>query len=196
MVVAEEEIRPPRIGPAVALYVFSLFGGVALHKGLDLHGWVLVPIYAVPIAALGWMIVQKRRMRAVGAAGCSGGKAYQRRILGLALAYMALLMLANWLNSQFALHGIAAVLVALLPALPLIGMILAIGRLIIDEKDEYLRVLHVRQMLVATGFMLSVCSIWGFLESFDQVPHVPAYWAFVIWCGGLALGTLYNEMRP
>ncbi|MBW4331725.1 hypothetical protein KY084_12675 [Stakelama sp. CBK3Z-3] len=135
-------------------------------------------------------------MRAIrGAAPCGGNKTYQRRVLGLAIGYLVTLILANWLTRHFALDGAAAMAVALLPAIPMIGIIVVIGRLILDEKDEYLRMLHVRQMLIATGFMLSVCSVWGFLESFDQVPHVPAYWAFIIWCAGLALGTLYNELK-
>lgn len=91
--------------------------------------------------------------------------------------------------------GPAAVGVALLPALPMIGMIVAMGQLILDEKDEYQRMLHVRQMLIATGLMLGVCSVWGFLEQFEQVPHLPAYRAFIVWCAGLGFGTLYNERR-
>ena len=194
--VMEEEARPPRIGPAITVYIFSLLGGIAIHKAYDVQGWWLVPIYAVPVAALCWMVVQKRRMRASGAAQCgSSNKAYQRRVLGLAIAYIVLLFLANWLTSRFDIEGLAAMAVALLPAIPLVGIVLAVGRLILDEKDEYLRMLHIRQMLIATGFMLSVCSIWGFLEDFNQLPHVPAYWAFIIWCAGLGLGTLYNEMK-
>ncbi|WNO53259.1 hypothetical protein [Stakelama saccharophila] len=198
--VLDEEDRAPRIGPAVTVYIFSLLAGIAAHRAYHPTGLWLVAIYAVPVAALGWMIVQKRRIRAFhGGAACGSAcdsKVYQRRIIALAAAYVALLFLANWLTDRFALDGFAAMSVAVLPALPLVGVIVAIGRLILDEKDEYQRVLHVRQMLVATGFMLAVCSIWGFMESFGQVPHVPAYWAFIIWCGGLGLGTVYNEMRP
>jgi hypothetical protein len=88
-----------------------------------------------------------------------------------------------------------AVLLAVLPALPLIGVVWAFGRLIVEQTDEYQRSLTVRQVLVATGFMLAVTSVWGFLETFGQVPHLPMYWAFIIWCAGLGVGSLVNEMK-
>src|SRR3712207_8852283 len=40
----------------------------------------------------------------------------------------------------------------------------AIGRLLIEEQDEYLRTLLVRQMLVATGLTMVVGTIYGFLD--------------------------------
>ena len=74
-------------------------------------------------------------------------------------------------------------------------MVWAMGRLLVEEKDEYQRSLIVRQGLIATGFMLAVTSVWGFLESSDQVPHLPMYWAFIIWAAGLGVGSMINEMR-
>jgi hypothetical protein len=43
--------------------------------------------------------------------------------------------------------------------------------------------------------MLAVTCVWGFLETFELVPHVPMYWAFITWCAGLGIGTLVNELR-
>jgi hypothetical protein len=74
------------------------------------------------------------------------------------------------------------------PALPIIAIFAAIGRYLIEESDEYLRLLTVRQTLVASGFALSLATAWGFLESFDLAAHVDAYWIAVVWFGGLGLG--------
>ena len=60
----------------------------------------------------------------------------------------------------------------LLPALPIIGIFAAIGRYLVEEQDEYVRMLMVRQTLWASGFALSVATIWGFLENFGLVGHV------------------------
>jgi hypothetical protein len=49
------------------------------------------------------------------------------------------------------------------------------GRLIIEETDEYLRWKIVAHSLVATGGLLAVTTFWGFLEMFKLVPHVPAW---------------------
>lgn len=193
----EETNSSPRMGVPVVTYMVSLLASIWIVRSYRPDVAVSVLIFAVPMAALGWMVVEARRAKRLrGAVPCGGGRAYFRRMLMLALLYVALLFGANWLYHHYSLSGPVAVIVALLPALPLIGMIVALGRLILDEKDEYQRMLHVRQMLIATGLTLAVCSMWGFLEEFDQVPHVPAYWAFILWCAGLGFGTLYNERRP
>ena len=67
----------------------------------------------------------------------------------------------------------------MLPALPIIGIFGAIGRYLVEEQDEYVRMLMVRQTLWASGFALSVATIWGFLESFDLVGHVDGYYVAI-----------------
>jgi hypothetical protein len=34
--------------------------------------------------------------------------------------------------------------------------------------------------------------MWGFLENFDLVPHVDAFYIAPLWFFGLGLGSLYN----
>jgi hypothetical protein len=52
----------------------------------------------------------------------------------------------------------------------------------------------VRQTLWASAFALSVATVWGFLESFDMVGHVDAYYVAVLWFGGLGLGSCINKL--
>ena len=52
----------------------------------------------------------------------------------------------------------------------------------------------VRQSLVASGFALSIATIWGFLESFDLVDHIDSYYVAVLWFGGLGLGSCVNKL--
>ena len=73
-------------------------------------------------------------------------------------------------------------------------MFYAIGHYLVDERDEYLPMLMVRQSLVASGFALSLATMWGFLESFDLVFHLDAYWVAVAWFGGLGLGQCVNHL--
>lgn len=192
----EEEMRAPKIGVPVLSYVISLLASIYIFKAYHPAPAIAVPLFAVPVAALIWMVVQTRRAKRFQGNVPSSSRAYGYRVAALALGYVALLMLAIWLNQHYQLRGVTAVIVAVLPALPLIGMIVAMARLIVEAKDEYQRMLHVRQMLVATGFTLAVSSVWGFLEEFGLVMHVPAYWTFILWCGGLGLGTIYNESQP
>ncbi len=115
--------------------------------------------------------------------------------LGAAMgAYIVTLSAALRLVGNHIVTGPLAYLLALLPGLSIVAVFWAIGRLMVEEKDEYIRLLFVRQSLVATGFTLSVSTMWGFLENFDLVPHVDAFYIAVLWFGGLGLGSLYNRL--
>lgn len=118
---------------------------------------------------------------------------YNRAIIGLSLVYAGLLIGANMVFKGNAPSGLLAYLVAVLPALPIIGMFAAIGRYLNEEQDEYVRVLAVRKTLIASAFALSIATAWGFLESFDVVGHVDSYYIAVLWFGGLGVGSCVNR---
>ena len=119
---------------------------------------------------------------------------YNRSVLLLSLAYALILFGVITFFKNSSPTGLSAYAAAILPALPIIGVFFAMGRYLVDEQDEYLRMLTVRQTLWASGFMLSVATIWGFLENFDLVHHIDAYYAAVLWFGGLGLGACINKL--
>ena len=121
-------------------------------------------------------------------------KRYNQRVLGLSALYAGLLIGAGYLFRQHDVTGPAAYVVAVLPALPIVGIFVAIGRYLHEESDEYLRMLMIRQTLWASGFALSLATIWGFLESFDLVGHIESYYVAVLWFGGLGLGACANRL--
>jgi hypothetical protein len=121
-------------------------------------------------------------------------KRYNWRVVWLSLAYAALLITAVYGFKHQLVPSSLKYAVAVLPALPIIGVFVAIGRYLVEEQDEYVRMLMVRQTLWASGFTLSVWTVWGFLESFDLVGHVDGYWVAVCWFFGLGLGGLANKL--
>ncbi len=124
----------------------------------------------------------------------SAQKRYTYRILGLMTVYGLLLVLANWLFAAGYAEGAAAWAIALLPALPIIGVFAVIGRLLVELNDEYVRMLMVRQSMIASAFMLTLVTGWGFLEDFGLVPHLPAYYAAIVWFAGLGVGGCVNAL--
>ncbi len=124
----------------------------------------------------------------------SATRRYMIRVAALMVAYLILLAIAVRFVESGGVTGVSAYILAVLPALPIIGMFWAIARFLIEMEDEYLRMLQVRQMIVATGFALAVATIWGFLEEFELVPFVPAYWVTILWFFGLGIGQIVNKI--
>jgi hypothetical protein len=190
-----EDAPPPRIGPAMVTYITAVLAALCVWLAWHPQGLALVLTIAAPVAAMGWLIRQAYRRRRASNCSNPAQRRYTRRAVPLMIAYVVFLSVALGLRDTMAPTGVLAVALAILPALPLIGVVWALGRLLVEEQDEYLRSLHVRQFMIATGFMLVVTCTWGFLETFALVPHLPMYWAFIIWCAGLGIGTMVNELR-
>jgi hypothetical protein len=121
-------------------------------------------------------------------------KRYNMRIIWLSLLYAAFLLPAVYGFKHHLIVGMAAWIVAILPAIPIIGIFAAMGRYLVEEQDEYVRMLMVRQMLWAMGFTLSCSTIWGFLDNFGLVGHVDGYWIVVVWYFGQSIGTIVNKL--
>jgi hypothetical protein len=121
-------------------------------------------------------------------------KRYNWRVVWLSLVYAALLIAAVYGFKHQLVPGALKYFVAILPALPIIGIFGAIGRYLVEEHDEYVRMLMVRQTLWASAFSLSVATTWGFLDNFGLVGHVDGYWIAILWFFGLGLGGIYNKL--
>jgi hypothetical protein len=121
-------------------------------------------------------------------------KRYNWRVIWLSLIYAALLIGAVYGFKHHLFSGPIAYVAAVLPALPIIAIFGAMGRYLVEERDEYIRMILVRQTLWASGFALSVATVWGFLESFNLVEHVDAYSVAIVWFFGLAVGSIINKL--
>ena len=121
-------------------------------------------------------------------------KRYNVRVIWLSLLYCAFLLPAVYgFKHQLVPHSVSYV-VAVLPALPIIGIFGAIGRYLVEEQDEYVRMLMVRQILWASGLTLSFATAWGFLDNFGLVGHVDGYWIVVVWYFGQSIGSIVNKL--
>jgi hypothetical protein len=122
------------------------------------------------------------------------GKRYNKRVIWLSLVYAIFLLVAVYGFKHQLIPGPLKYFVAMLPALPIIGIFGAMGRYLAEEQDEYIRMLIVRQSLFASAFALSIATVWGFLDNFELVGHADGYWIVIVWFFGLGLGSLYNRL--
>lgn len=120
---------------------------------------------------------------------------YNRRMLAASFGYVLGLGIAVALFNAAALPRPAVFAIALLPTVPTFVMIWAMARYLIEETDEYLRHRSVQAALVSLGLMLAVGIFWGFLETFELVPHVPSWWVLPVWAIGLGVAQLWMWAR-
>jgi hypothetical protein len=122
-------------------------------------------------------------------------KRYTARLFVLMAAYLLALFVAVTTFKGGMVRGILSWILAILPALPIIGIFWAVMRLMIEETDEFIKVMLMRQNLVATGFCLTVMTIWEFLLKFHLVPaNNFVIGTAMVWFIGLGFGALYNRL--
>lgn len=123
--------------------------------------------------------------------GSPAGRRYTMRMGVSSVAYMILLPVTLWCWQHFRPGTVATVLLALAVVLPVFGMIASVARYIVEETDEYLRHRAVNAMLWGLGAVLALGSLWGFLETFQLVPHVPGWAVVPVWAIGMGIGQLW-----
>jgi hypothetical protein len=119
---------------------------------------------------------------------------YRRRIGNSTAIYVASLIAGKYLISRDLVEGPTVWILGLIPGLAVVGIFYAIAMLIIEQKDEFIRMLIVRQTLIGTAVALSISTVWGFLENFGLVAHVDSYWVAIIWFFGFGLGGFINRI--
>ena len=121
-------------------------------------------------------------------------KTYNFRIIGLSLLYAGFLLPVVYGFKHHLIPGALQYVAAVLPALPIVGFFVAMGRYLVEEPDEYVRMLRVREMLWAMGFTLSCATVWGFLDNFGLVGHADGYWIVILWYFGQGIGAVANKL--
>lgn len=158
------------------------------------------PLIANGLIVLSMIFLAKAGLNSMANAGRNGApgapaRTYLMRMLVVSFAYVGSLFAASSLIEDGDPVTVLSVLIAIVPGLAVAGYFWAIGRYVREQQDEFLRMLMVRQSLIATGLTFSAASIWGFLESFGQVGHLDAYWWPILWFFGIGIGALVNRIE-
>jgi hypothetical protein len=114
---------------------------------------------------------------------CNVNGAQRRYVVRMWLAsgLYVLFVVVTALSVRFLhLHGIWAYLAAGVSAVPIVGVLVATGAYLNEEKDEFQRNVGVQCLLGGIGGTLSVTTIWGCLEGLTRVPHLSLIWIYPI----------------
>ena len=190
-----EEASQAKRGGRAWLWAGNYLAACAIIAALMITEAIEPPVPAILfVAAMGLLVPV---LRAAERQGC--GKPvitrYNRRMLAASMSYVLGLGIAIALWNNYDLSGPVVFAIALLPTLPTFAMIWAMGRYLVEEKDEYLRYRTVRASVMSLGMVLALGIFWGFLEMFELVPHIWAWWVLPVWAIGLGLAQLWMKVR-
>lgn len=170
---------------------------LALTNAIESKG-VILTLMVTPVIPMFFAFKSMLNKNEAGSGNCvTKGQAqrnYIKRVAIFTSLYLASFAALTFLDELGDLPYAARIAIGALPGLAVIGFFWSIGRLIVEETDEFMRMLTVRQTLVASALAMSAASVWGMLESADLVPHIDAYWYAIIWFGGLAVGAAVNRI--
>lgn len=182
-----------------------LVWGAAFGLGLILTAWLertgriafpwniaLIGFFSISLVPLA--LAARNRSIACGVAS-PALDAYNRRSMVWALGYVAALALGLTARNSWHPTGPVLWLLALLPSLAIGYYVWALGRYLVEETDEYLRMRQIQAGMFATGLLLMVASTWGFLETFGIAPHAEGWWSVAIFAIGQGLAGLYLNRR-
>lgn len=174
----------------------AMFGGAALSYSLKLPTIWSAGIMLTAMLLLVPMV--RSAERAAGEAGMKSPaiKRYNKRFVTLSFLYVAALMFSVVLVNSYEPHQLILWPLAILPTLPVIGMVWVMARLMLEEDDEYQRMKMTNSALIGTAVVLIVSTCWGFLETFGLVPHIWTWVIFPIWSTSFGVAQLFGQDRP
>ncbi len=184
-------------GARTALWAGLSMGSFGAVMGLALSDAINASTTMILMIVPAMLFFQTMRVASRKPACATSGEAqrrYIKRVFVFASLYLVVLALqVGLLKDNDPSMAVRAGL-SVLPGLAILGIFWAIGRLIVEETDEFIRMLIIRQTLIATGLSLGFATLWGFLESGEVVPHIDAYWFAVAFFGGQFVGAVSNRI--
>ena len=177
----------------VGAYLIATFGSAGLLKSGIVTGWPGLALFAASFLLLIPLVRSVERAQQACGVNSAAMRTYNRSMIAASITYVALLLASVGVASRFAPAVPLRVLLAILPALPVLFMIRAMALLIKEERDEYLRMRIVEQVLIATGFLLAVTTLYGFLSAFDLAPKLDAFLTVPVWAVGLGVGRAFQR---
>ena len=162
-------------GRSPYLWVVLYLVAIGIVGTLKLTDAINGPTGFILLALATGLLIPIARQRT---AGCASKAMvdYNRRVLVSSFGYALGLGIAVTLWDNYELSRPVVFAISLLPTLPTFGVIWAMARYLAEEQDEYLRHRTIMAALIALGLVLALGIFWGFLEMFELVPHVWAWW--------------------
>lgn len=180
----------------IAIYLIATFGsGIALKVGIT-RGWAGWILFIASFLLIVPLVRATQRAQSACGLNSKAMRSYNRRVLVASLIYVVLLCSGIWIAGYYQPPALARVVLAAAAAAPIIFIVRAMALLLKEETDEYIRMRLVEQSLFATGFLLTVATLYGFLNVFDLAPRIDAWAVMPVWTLGLGVARFFQKDLP
>lgn len=109
------------------------------------------------------------------------------RIIAANVAYVLFSVLVSLFFYRFHPNGPIAYLLAVLPAVAILGVIVTFGLYLAEERDEFQRNMLIQALLWGLGGVFVFTSAWGSLETFTHIRHFQPSWTFLVFWAFVAI---------
>jgi hypothetical protein len=125
----------------------------------------------------------------------SAKKRYQAAVLWFMACYFVVLFCSKWFVKHDGAERFYLYFWSVIPAIPIVAVIVRMGQYLREETDEYQRWLAMQSILVGAGALLAVTVVTDFLRAFAKVDGLPPFWGFVIFCVAMGASQAWQKLR-
>jgi hypothetical protein len=122
-------------------------------------------------------------------------KRYQRRVMVTMAAYLVVLFAAIFVVKHVHPHGWVLYTISVVPALPVLAMLGSMGLYLQEEKDEYIRLMTMRSLVVGTAALLTVIVVGDFLRAISGAAPLAPFASFVTFFLAFGAAQAVQKMR-
>jgi hypothetical protein len=122
-------------------------------------------------------------------------KSYRRDVGKFLVAYVVVLLCSTWMVKHGAARHFFLYFWSVLPSIPILGMLVRVGRYLREEKDEYVRWMTMQAILVGTAALVGTMLVSDFLRAFANTGALPPFVDFFVFCGGMAVAQMVQRLR-
>lgn len=115
---------------------------------------------------------------------------YVRGTLGAMVYYVLAIMAAVYVADRGLLSGVWLYMLAAQPGAAIAIQIWVTLRYL-READEYVRTLLAKRLIAAAMGSMALMTVWGFLETFAGVVHIPGWYAYILMWALFGLSSLF-----
>jgi hypothetical protein len=130
---------------------------------------------------------------------CKGNSPAYKRYQRDVRRFIAVYVMVLFCSSRFVRHDGAEHFFlyfwAVIPAAPILAVIVRMARYLREEKDEYQRLVVMRSILVGTAALLAALVVNDFLRAFAGARALPPFSTFVVFCAGMGIGHFVQWLR-